>query len=163
MREPLSALVARIDELSLVNDPAQALQAGGDARTLGEALGAAMADFRVRAAGQGVELSGHVAQPLSGRALASAAPVARLTGLLLDEAARRTGRGQLRLNVQPSGDAAMQVEIIGTRVEGTAEPQPVSTLTMSAAQALVTALSGRIEHASTTGRGPWFSIHLPVA
>lgn len=169
LRAPLHAVVGHIDALVLLQDPARAAASppspSGSAATLGAAMDTALQDFRGRQADEGVRATGTVASALAEHTPQSLAGMQRLVGMLLDEAALRTGQGQLRLNVQPAGPARMQVEIIGTRDESAQAPTQAAeeaSLTLSAAQALAEALNGRIEQASRTARGPWFTVALPL-
>lgn len=168
IRDPLQVLLTRIDELVLAQQPEQAssLLAGGSQQPLGACIESVMAAFRVRSEGQGIELSGHVAPALTNQSPETAPAVARLVGLLLDEASRRTGSGLLRLNVQPSKDGAMQIEVVGTRADGEPTPDAANaahSLTLSAARSVARALQGRIEQPSSTSRGPWLSASLPLS
>jgi hypothetical protein len=165
---PLQSLLARIDELALIQKPEQSkfLLAGNNQQPLGALVESAMAAFRGRNTGQSIELSGHVAPALAHHNPESTQALARLVDLMLDEASRRTGRGLLRLNFQPGADGAMQIEVVGNRADG--EPTPDAahadhSLTLNAARALARALGGSIERTSTSSRGPWLSANVPIS
>ena len=167
LRAPLQSLLTRIDELVLIQQPEQAdsLLAGNSQQPLGALVESAMAAFRGRNAGQGIELSGHVVPALADHNPESTQALARLVDLMLDEASRRTGRGLLRLIFQTGANGAMQIEVVGNRADG--EPTPDAayadhSLTLSAARSLAQALGGSIERTSTSSRGPWLSANLPL-
>ena len=165
LRAPLGGLVDHIEQLVLVQAPDAVATQAGASEPLGTAFDATLAAFRERRAGRHLEFSAHVAPALSGRTLPSAPPVLRLVRLLLSDAARRTGEGQIRLNVQPSGKDAVQIEVIGARTQAAQKSAPSAfeaSLALSAAQVLARALHGRVDHASSTERGPWFTVTLPI-
>jgi hypothetical protein len=164
---PLQSLLSRIDELALIQKPEQptALSTSTGQQPLGELVESAMAAFRGRSAEQDIALSGHVAPALAHQNPGSTQILARLVDLMLDEASRRTGRGMLRLNIQPSADGTMQIEVVGTRSDGEATPHvanAIHSLTLSAARSLARALNGSIERASDSSRGPWITAKLPL-
>ena len=167
IRVPLQSLQARIDELVLIQKPEQSssVAAHTSQQPLGTLVASVMAAFRERNAEQAIELSGHVAPTLVQQIPGSTQSLARLLGLMLDEASRRTGCGTLRLNIQPGAAGVMQIEVVGTR-DGAANPEAANadlSLTFSAARSLVRALGGSIERASNSSHGPWLSAKLPVS
>ena len=167
LRVPLRSLLARIDELVLIQKPEQSnlLLADKGQQTLGALADSVMTAFRERNAGQGIELNGHVAPALTHHIPESTQALARLVDLMLDEASRRTGRGMLRLNFQPGADGVMQIEVVGTRADGEPTPEAASSnysLTLGAARSLARALEGSLERMSISSQGPWFSANLPL-
>lgn len=167
MTVPMQSLRTRIDELMLIQKPEQScsLSTNTSGQPLGTLVEAEMAAFRKRNADRDIELSGHVAPMLAQQSPGLTVALARLVGLMLDEASRRTGPGTLRLNIQPSGEDAMQIEVVGTRnsTPNTDVSNAVHSLTLSAARSLARALNGSVESASSSAHGPWLSAKLPIS
>jgi hypothetical protein len=168
VRGKLESLLERFDELHLICAADQVVSATANMKSLpvGVVFESVIASFREDHAGQGIQISGHVAPSLVNQHVESTPAVIRLVDLLLREAARQTGHGQIRLNFQPGQEGSMNIEILGTSPDGQADTQAANgsqSLSLSAARSLASALKGRIDGTSITSHGPWFSAIVPIA